>query len=703
MFKGYLTRLYGKISSFWVNTFIKKPSNLWALKISVSIASVLLPTMWLIGDMFMGMTMTLGIVATALAETDIHPKSRLKSLIAVLSVILTMSTIVELTLDKPFIFISFIALACFSLTIFGGINARTQGVAFGGLLIITYTMLGHNQSTPFYYQPLLFTLGGILYSIVSVFLLFNKPWRILQEQMAYGYEKLAEYTLCKSKLFPSTEEDQADLKSELALLNIEVFKQIEQIKHDLYAYTNECTGKEHAVLNMYFQKWHVLQKLHERSTSSHIPYDSLSEIVDNKEVVLGLGQMMREISNALKLYAESLLAESEYEYPLSLGWTTNALGELIAKSNKQYKPLSLLYRNLSKMSGILKDIDSMPLKDEEKVENQRVYLDSTPLRNILTANSPRFRYAIRLTVCFVVGFSIMYFFKFEKGAWILLTSLLVCQQTYNATRQRIFHRILGTTVGVLTGYAVSNIIPTDIGQILILLVSAYLFFYWVKSNYTLAVIFITVFVLEAFNLQAGNGVMVLLPRLIDTLIGASLVFLVVRFLWPNWQYKNLEENLMLAIRNNKRYFESVYRDDISEADYMHNQRSVHRADTALTNTWYGMKLEPKSKQKMIASARNLVYLNHSLVSFIAALGAHKKKNAFSSEETEYCNRLRDSFDYISELWNRTDSKESQVKFDALVGELRSLRDSFPESNYFFIYNIAKVAEHLFLETRELVH
>ena len=44
---------------------------------------------------------------------------------------------------------------------------------------------------------------------------------------------------------------------------------------------------------------------------------------------------------------------------------------------------------------------------------------------------------------------VQFFLDVEKNGWILLTSLIVCQQTYSETRQRMFHRIAGTFIGVL--------------------------------------------------------------------------------------------------------------------------------------------------------------------------------------------------------------------------------------------------------------
>ncbi|MBV7441577.1 FUSC family protein [Weeksellaceae bacterium TAE3-ERU29] len=705
--KLYFSNLCEKFNDFWVDNFVKKSNNLWALKVTVCIALVLIPVKFF-GDAFIATTLALGIVAISLGETDVHPRGRLKSLASLLILLPFLSLCVELTIKTPFLFLIFLGIATFSLTLLGGRDSRFHGVTFGGLLIITYTMLGTAAGKPFYYQPLFFFVGSFFYSLTSLVLLYKKPYRILQEQLAYGYKKLAEYILLKSKLFPSLPSEQEELRNELALLNIEVFQQIEQIKKDLHSFTQESSVTSLSKIDKYYQKWFILQSLHERATSSHEQYDILSKETENIELIKGLGLLMKELSKALNLYAQSLLSYSSYEHPMSLEWTTKAMGELIENHIQENinKPIVLLYKNLKKIEETLKNVNKLQIQEEHKTVNQKINNYKVSINQLLKFNNSRFRYAVRLTLCIIVGYLITWIFNIDKGAWILLTSLIVCQQTYNATRQRIFKRIMGTFIGVISGVLIAKLIPTVEGQIIVLLISIYLFYYWLKSNYTIAVVFITIFVLEAFNLQSNKGLLVMTPRLIDTLIGASLVFFAVRFLWPDWQYKRLANHLRKAIEKNKKYFESVYDNNINKIEYLHNQRSAHRADNTLTTSWKGMKLEPKSKQKLITSARNLTYLNHSLISYISAFGVHKNEGFLSEKELLYCLKVSESLQQITQLW--TDSIDStyleEIEYNEyLVNELRALRDANEGKNYIFIYNIAKVSRELFLETIDLLN
>jgi len=218
--------------------------------------------------------------------------------------------------------------------------------------------------------------------------------------------------------------------------------------------------------------------------------------------------------------------------------------------------------------------------------------------------TPRFRFAVRLTLGWLLGYGMMQLLHFENGAWILLTSLIVFQQTYSATRMRLFHRVLGTLLGVILGVALTLLLPTHAGHILLLLGSIYAFFYWLKKNYTIAAIFITTFVLALFNLLTSQGMEVMLPRIIDTLIGGAIAYLVVRFVWPDWQYKQLPGLLLNAVIKNKRYFESIYEGTVTEETYLHNRRTAYNADNALTSAWKGMRLEPKKAGSMKKTAFN---------------------------------------------------------------------------------------------------
>lgn len=695
-----------KATDVWVNVFWKHPAHLWALKVTVSIAFLLIPAELLFHNSFIGTTLALGVVAMSLGETDVHPRGRMKSAAIALTLFFVTSSIVELVLPFRAYFAVVLCLLVFSLIIAGGMNFRLQGVSFGALLILVYTMLGADSSEKWLHQPVLYTIGAFGYSVISILLLHYRPFRLLKEQLARGFGYLGEYIGVKADLFPSKHQEQVQIRNQLAQKNIELAQQIESCKNDLYSYSEESNPKTRQKVNRYYRKWFLLQEMQERATSSHEQYDVLSRQVDNVELIEGFGQLMRELAAAVQLYSESLLTDQPYKHPLSLTWTTSALQKMLETQRHEthYSTLSLLMNNLTGLEeNLRKEEETVAQIDVSEFNTRRP--ERKRLKQVLTPHHPRFRFAVRLTLAMLLGYGIMYFFHIEKGAWILLTSLIVFQQTYSATRMRLFHRVLGTLFGVVLGVALAHLLPTLPGQILLLLSSIYLFYYWLKKNYTVAAIFITVFVLAAFNVLSDQGIAVMAPRIIDTLIGGVLAYLIVRFIWPDWQYKQLPRLLLNAVIKNKRYFESIYDGSVSEEDYIHNRRTAHNADNALTSAWKGMRLEPKSKRSYQEKAFNLTNLNHALLSYISAFGVHKSTESLSEKEYDFCRDVSHVLGFVSEsLTNAVAGAEYEARLQLAnrwEDSIAEIKSDVENRRMVLIYNIARVSRELLTEVREI--
>ncbi len=706
----YLNLIKDTGKKIWIDVFWKNPPHLWALKVTVSIAFLLILAETMFDNSFIATTLALGVVAMALGETDVHPRGRLKSSIITLLLFLLSSSIVGLLIPYPVIFGIVLGVMVFSLTLLAGINSRLKGITFGTMLIIIYTMLGSNSSEHWYYQPLLYVAGASIYSTVSVLLLYLKPLRLLRGELSNGFSYLAEYIDVKAGLFPSVPQEQEQLRNQLAQKSIQLAQQIEVCKKDLYSYSSESDAKMREVVDIYYRKWFLLQEMQERATSSHEQYDILSGQVKNADLIEGFGQLMREIARAMQLFAESLLTSEPYKHPISLVWTVTALKNMLLAEEEanepHYSTLSLLMNNLSGLE--------QSLRNEEKADRQIEISDFNsrrperqPLSAILTPHHPRFRFAVRLTLCLLLGYALMHLFHIEKGAWILLTSLIVCQQTYSATRQRLFHRMFGTLLGVVLGVSLAHLLPTLTGQVLLLLGSIYAFFFWLRKNYTIAAIFITIYVLGAFNLLAGQGVAVMLPRLIDTLIGGLLAYFVVRFIWPDWQYKHLPVLLFTAVTKNKRYFESVYDASITETQYSHNRRTAHNADNALTSAWKDMRLEPKSKRHYQQKAFRLTDLNHALVSYISAFGVHnrKVKQSLTEDDLRLCQNVSHILQFAAETMSqRSDDVqfgEHMAQANEWEGEIARIKSDTDNQRIALIHNIARVSRELLVEARGL--
>lgn len=683
----------------WIQLWLD-PNKVQALKSTLAMGILAVPFI-LLQKEFVGVTLALGALAGALTEYDDHPKGRVKTILLSVVCFAFASAFVELLYGYPIYFA--LALAFFTLifVLIGGIGERYRGLSFGSLLIVVYTMLGHVYSPEVYVQPVLLSAGNLIYGLISLAILRVNPWRPLEEQLATGYQALASYLNQKSKLFPSTEKDQKKIRNQLAILNVRVIDSMEKTKGILISYSDARFPQEH--LSSYLQRFMLLQGLHERAASSHERYDVLSGDELFRGLLEGIGTVMQKLAGTCVLVAECLLSHAKYRHPLSLDWMISALEEQSENRLKgSEQSLELLIFNLRQSANALLQLKNPPntallprLRRDERTLWER-------FKGQLSFEHPRMRYAIRLIGCFLIGYAIVYFFELEKGEWILLTSLIVCQPSYGETRQKLFQRISGTLSGVVLGIISIQLLPTLAGQLLLMILSAFLFFYWAKSNYAVSVIFVTTFVLALFNINSGQGFAIMLPRMLDTVIGSVLAIIMVRFLWPDWQFKKLPTLLTNALSSNTSYFSEIldgYKkaiEDGDELEYRIARREAHKADNALVMAWRYMQLEPKDQRQFQEQAFQFTYLNHALVSYLSALGAHRShRERFGDEFLSIAKR---TFQQLKCTSNALKGKD-EIKLDGfpLLEHIRELQKSaagMQRQQLILIYNIAEVTEQL---------
>ncbi|MCK3685201.1 FUSC family membrane protein [Maribellus sp. YY47] len=611
------------------NIFWSHPDRLYAMRSTISMGVLAIPFI-IAGQPFYGVTLALGALAGALSETEDHPKGRVKALfITVLSFFIS-SFAVGLLHNYPWLLGTGFILSTIAFILLGGIGERYRAITFGSVLVGIYAMLGIEISPAWYWQAVLLPSGALFHGILTLTLMYLNPWRLLDEQMSNGFKTLSNYLAKKSILFPSQPQEQASINRDLALLNISVVNALEKIKEVLNSYGRELNNPE--PLRPYLQRFMLLQSLHERAASSHERHDKLSNQEDNLEVMEGFGEMLRQLSYATRQIAENILTGAAYHHPMALEWISKAIEEKLQQLDANTaQPLELLHHNLHRSQLSLKYLDnteegtSIPrLRKEERNPLQRFLA-------LLSFKHPRMRYALRLSLSFMIGFILQKSLELDKGVWVMLTSLFVSQITYSDTRRRLFQRLLGTATGVILAGVLLHIFTSTAAQVILMLGSAMAFFYWLKTRYSVAVIFITTFVISAFNIISKDaGFHLMLPRLIDTLLGATISFVVIRFLWPGWQYRRMPELISKAMQKNRAYLQEILQEyqttSTDDLGYRIARREAHLADNELALAWNSMRQEPKSKRKLMKHAFTLTYLNHALLSHISALGVHRESN-----------------------------------------------------------------------------
>ena len=686
--------------SFW-----RHPDRIMAAKATFIITLLAIPFL-LAGKSFIAVTLALGALAGALSETDDHPKGRIKALILKVSSFAVSSLAVALLYPYTIVLGIGLAVSTIFFILIGGLGERYRGVMFGALLVGIYAMIGAEITPAWYLQPILLPAGALIYGLFSLAVLWLHPWRLIEEQLGRGFIALSKYLDEKAKLFPSDEKIQGELRTRLALLNVQTVAALDRIKEVLNSYRDVL--KEDTQLQPYLRNFILLQSLHERAASSHERYDLLSADPSNRELLEGIGQTLRQLSYASKLFAESLLTDTPYHHPVSLEWMVNALNtQSRVHQLKDTHPLALLIRNLTRSNTTLKDLNNERyLQISPRLAQDRRTLWQR-LKDQLSWQHPRFLYAIRLSICFLIGYSISEGFDLAKGEWIILTILFVLQPTYSATRRRLYQRVLGTLTGVVFGVLIVQLLTVP-GQALLMFVSAFFFFAWLKRNYSVSVVFITIFVLCAFNLIANRGVAVMLPRLIDTVIGASLAIMTIRLLWPDWQYKRLPKLLAEALAKNTVYFQVILKEYRQKAvdddlEYRIARREAHRADNALALAWQAMQVEPKRYQQFRDQAFKLTWLNHALLSYLSAFGAHREQqNATDPEVLILSDEVFKALEEAGKWLSSTISNE-KVPVEEILEQIRhrllAINKEKSHQQFIFLYNIAEVTGQLLREVR----
>ncbi len=269
-----------------------------------------------------------------------------------------------------------------------------------------------------------------------------------------------------------------------------------------------------------------------------------------------------------------------------------------------------------------------------------------------------------MSVVLCIGYAFIHLTGLQHGYWILLTSLFVCQPNYNATRHRLSLRVIGTLIGVAIGLPVLYFVPSQEGQLLLIVITGVLFFSFRTVQYAHATMFITLLVLLCFNLL-GEGFEVAIPRIIDTLIGCAIAWAAVSFIWPDWRFRNLASVTEKAFNANCRYLDAILEQYHQGRDnrlaYRIARRNAYNRDAELASVVSNMSSEPGTSPELREVAFRLLCLNQTFISYISALGAHREQLT----QPEVLRLLDDAVCYVDDALHHSPADQGRVQ-DALA-------------------------------------
>lgn len=654
--------------------FIYNSHFLYYIRIIIALTgTTLFP--WILGqEPKYTIPLTLGVVAAALTDLDDRLVGRLKNLVITLCCFLLASASIGLLYPYPILFFCGLAISTWGFILLGALGQRYATIAFGALLIAIYTMLGMPIFPEWYEQPVLLLLGAIWYNSLTLVghLLF--PIRPVQDNLTRCYQQLATYLEAKATLFdPDIEDDYQHSLYNLAMANSQLIDTMNQTKVTLLSRLKGDRGQRSSRFTLHY--YFVAQDIHERASSSHVQYQLLSNELRHSDVLFRFQRLLSMQARACEQVAQSILWHKKYHHNPSLeraiNYLENALNHLKNTTSEPQliTPLNNLLQNLQGIDALLRSIstEQYQISHDQKEETQLSDDGLTGWRDIalrikehLTPKSALFRHAVRMSLVLCIGYAIIQFFQLDRGYWILLTSLFVCQPNYNATRRRLTLRVSGTIIGILIGFPILYFVPSIEGQLVLIVITGTLFFAFRTIQYAHATLFITLLVLLSFNLL-GEGYDVALPRIIDTLIGCAIAWFAVSFIWPDWKFRQLPVVIQKTMTNNCYYLDAIliqyYQGKDNSLSYRIARRNAHSSDGELASLISNMSSEPKSYQASQEVAFQLLCLNHTLLSYISALGVHRSK----IEDENVLTLLNDTVCYIDSALRRKTPQDEGFK------------------------------------------
>jgi uncharacterized membrane protein (TIGR01666 family) len=633
---NYLTQIF---NSFKTNSIL-----IYCLQILIVLTGTTLGLLWL-GHNELIVPVTLGAIAAALTDFDDRLTIRLRNLVYVCLLFFTVSSILGFLAPYKIFFILYLSLSSAFFILLGALGQRYATISFGTILLSIYSMFGLGEYAHWYQQPTYFVYGALWYGFTSILFFIIKPTLPLQDKLSQIFKEISVLLQAKARLFdPDNKENVEQLLYELSLQNTQVAQSLNQIRSSLLTRlkASRVSNKSIYWLNLYF----FARDIHEQATSNYLHYELIQQNFSRSDLIFRFQKNLRLQAQACQDLAQCILhnrpSQPSQESRTVLNHLESSLKDWIQQhpQNFEVKNLRLIFDNLKGMHEQFEQLQYAQPFPENNTQTRQEHLNLLDddiqgfsdlilkLRQQLTPQSALFRHAIRIAVVFAAGYAISLLPFAQHGYWILLTSLFVCQITYFATKSRLKLRTIGTLLGVLLGIPILYFVPSIEGQLIITIICGVCFFYLRQKKYALATLMATLMVLLIFNLK-GAGYSIILPRLIDTLLGCFIAWLAVNFIWPDWNFRNIPNNIKKSSKATLDYFNVIVEQyqygKNQDIEYRRIRRAAHNAQIELSNMISSLSAEPNPNPQLIHYAFRYLVYSHSQLSYVAALGSQRQK------------------------------------------------------------------------------
>jgi uncharacterized membrane protein YccC len=263
-------------------------------------------------------------------------------------------------------------------------------------------------------------------------------------------------------------------------------------------------------------------------------------------------------------------------------------------------------------------------------------LSGAPLRPLTLAlnfggawNRALVRYVARIGILTLLGVAVMKLSHLPHGYWLPFTMILVMQPDYGSTRQKAAQRLLGTLGGSIAASILLGLQLPWAALMAAVALCCFVFGYYLKRNYALAVVFITVFVVAMTESFSPQTLRLTEERLGSTLAGGLTALAAALLFWPVWERDRVRPILARGFRSNAELVRLSFSSAtlIDQPAVVGARRVAEAANAEVFSSLQRMAGDPKDRQDRLEALAALANGNQRLTRALALALMHDPPTA----------------------------------------------------------------------------
>lgn len=251
---------------------------------------------------------------------------------------------------------------------------------------------------------------------------------------------------------------------------------------------------------------------------------------------------------------------------------------------------------------------------------------------LLSAGS--WHYGLRLALCIGIAQALVSIIPVPRSYWVALTITFVLKPDFGSVFSRALLRALGTVAGLVVAAAVLAEVPRGWWDVPVMLVLAPLIPALTPRGYGYQTAAITpVILLLSDNLnQQGTGL--LLPRLVDSLMGCAIALIAGYLLWPESWHTRVGARLADAVADSARYVETAFAATADPASRARMRRRLYRDLSGIRTEFQRALTEPPPTGRRAAAWWPLVVAVERIVDATTAARVRVRHGSAPPSEAE---------------------------------------------------------------------